>query len=658
MWDEGKKIFIGEPGIWQCRIHGFGDQIVPVSTIQYRNSNHQLALEWFMENEGRIVPWPKPIQVDDEEVLVATKAKGIYKPKWLDCVLSIRQNMDSIYPDEDPEKLHGESKEFRYYQEDMDPENFNKNYTNVAMKINIDNSLPIGVLRQVSKKPNSRYKVMGLAKVIGWENGYFTLRNISSEVYAKEIKSKKIVPRNTNSKEQIATEIASNLGISAPIMSAGSTIPRSFFADVACELRIGGIEDLTKTRIVEKILTHLGQLNHIPLCTAGSTITTEVLHVVREGVVTMDEINEDDNGDEQDNDMEGALSLDINERPELSAGTKSVKKLLREMKNGTIIIPKFQRNFIWSVAKQRALIESILLGIPLPSIVLIEEAETEKMMLVDGLQRMKTLQQFIDDEIHLGTLDSSSISPLSEKRFSELPDDFQKTILSCTMAFTEIEGMTNREILYELFRRYNTGGVNLNAAEIRNAVYHDNLAHKMLITLAGEAPGATSADMSTETKKLRERLGFSNTIHERNRFKVYNFLCRYFGYSRGSRGTTTAKGIVEFMKQNENATQTEINLLKNEIIEVANKNARLFARYAFKKISQNGDPMSFAAWPFTIQMVGTKYLQDEGKLNSVNPEKIRVAWKEFYSNNVFGERQNSGTLWSSQEKWIEILADI
>ena len=73
MWDEGKKIFIGEPGIWQCRVHGFGDQIVPVSTIQYRNSNHQLALEWFMENEGRIISWPKPIQVDDEEVLGVKK---------------------------------------------------------------------------------------------------------------------------------------------------------------------------------------------------------------------------------------------------------------------------------------------------------------------------------------------------------------------------------------------------------------------------------------------------------------------------------------------------------------------------------------------------------------------------------------------------------
>ena len=627
--------------------------------FQCRNANHQLALEWFIQNEGQIVPWPKPIQINDEEILLATKAKGIYKPKWLDCVLSIRQNMESIYPDEDPEKLHGESKEFRYYQEDMNPENFNKNYTNVAMKINIDNFLPIGVLRQVSKKPNSRYKVMGLANVIGWENGYFTLRNISSEVYTKEVESKNIALSKSPSKEQIATNIALSLGISAPVMSAGSTIPRSFFADVACELRIGGIEAASKTRFVEKILTHIGQTDNIPLSTAGSTITADVLQKMHEGVLMMSEDNDAELVDEeQDSDMDGAVGLDVSNRPELSSGTRSVKKLLRQVREGDIVIPKFQRNFIWSKAKQKALIESILLGIPLPSIVLVEDTETDEMMLVDGLQRMKTLEHFTNDEFDVGVLEAQSIAPLSGKKFSQFPDQYQNIITACTMAYTEIEGMNDREVLYELFRRYNTGGVNLNAAEIRNAVYHDNPAHKMLINLAGEGSEVNSANMSIDTSRLRERLGFSNIIHERNRFKVYNFLRRYFGYSRGTRGTTTAKSIVEFMKLHENSNQSEINLLKREIIDIANKNARLFARYAFKKVSQDGDPMTFAAWPFTIQMVGTQTLFDEGKLDTADPEKVREAWKVFYSEEIFGERQNSGTLWASQEKWKEIISNI
>ena len=69
---------------------------------------HKLALDWFIQHEGQIVSWPPPLNYDSQDILLATKAIGIYKPKWLDCVLSIRQNIGSEYPDEDPENLHRE----------------------------------------------------------------------------------------------------------------------------------------------------------------------------------------------------------------------------------------------------------------------------------------------------------------------------------------------------------------------------------------------------------------------------------------------------------------------------------------------------------------------------------------------------------------------
>lgn len=460
----------------------------------------------------------------------------------------------------------------------------------------------------------------------------------------------------SNSKEQIAADIASNLGISPPVMSAGSTIPRSFFADVACELRIGGIQGATKTKIVEKILTQLDQTDNIPLNTAGSTITADVLQSISEGVLLMSEYDEELIDEDEESDMDGALGLDVSGRPELSSGTRSVKKLLRQIREGDIVIPKFQRNFIWSKAKQRALIESILLGIPLPSIVLVEDTETSEMMLVDGLQRMKTLEHFTTDLFDVGVLEAQSILPLSKKKFSEFPDQYQKIITTCTMAYTEIEGMSDREVLYELFRRYNTGGVNLNAAEIRNAVFHDNPIHQMLLKLAGEAPGTTAQTMSQETKDLRQRLGFSNRVDERNRFKVYNFLCRYFGYSQGTSGTTTAKSIVEFMKDKESVSSTEVKQLKKEIDEVTKRTKRLFGRYAFNKINSENQPSnSFGAWQFTIQMIGTKHLMETGKINDITPEYVRGCWVQFHANSIYGQRQNSSTLWGAQKDWIKQL---
>jgi hypothetical protein len=63
------------------------------------SQRHQAVLNWFHENAGFEVSWPKPIQTPEGITHLASKAKGIYKPEWSEYAVSVRQSLRGPYPD-------------------------------------------------------------------------------------------------------------------------------------------------------------------------------------------------------------------------------------------------------------------------------------------------------------------------------------------------------------------------------------------------------------------------------------------------------------------------------------------------------------------------------------------------------------------------------
>lgn len=70
---------------------------------------------------------------------------------------------------------------YRYFQEGKDPAERDKDFTNKALMRNLEEGVPVGVVRQVRRKPNGRYRVMGLARVVAWKDGYFELQRYQSD---------------------------------------------------------------------------------------------------------------------------------------------------------------------------------------------------------------------------------------------------------------------------------------------------------------------------------------------------------------------------------------------------------------------------------------------------------------------------------------------
>lgn len=139
--------------------------------------------------------------------------------------------------------------------------------------------------------------------------------------------------------------------------------------------------------------------------------------------------------------------------------------------NEIIIQPEYQRLFRWSNEQRSRLIESILLGLPIPPIFLIEN-DTGVLELIDGLQRTSSVLQFLDHESigqpELVLVGCDFIRELNGRTFEEIDISLRLKIKRTPIRATIINKTGSSFVKYELFKRLNTGGSMLSAQEIRN----------------------------------------------------------------------------------------------------------------------------------------------------------------------------------------------
>ena len=155
-----------------------------------------------------------------------------------------------------------------------------------------------------------------------------------------------------------------------------------------------------------------------------------------------------------------------------------VETLVNRMKRGQFYIPDFQRQFIWSQNQSSRFIESLLLGLPVPGIFLFKESETGKHLVIDGQQRLKTLQFFFDGlfngrEFKLRGLDTQ----WDGRTFNSLSDEDQARLADAVVHATVFkQDLPKNEMnsVYSVFERINTGGMKLSPQEIRSCICYGN----------------------------------------------------------------------------------------------------------------------------------------------------------------------------------------
>ena len=140
---------------------------------------------------------------------------------------------------------------------------------------------------------------------------------------------------------------------------------------------------------------------------------------------------------------------------------------------GLDLAPDFQRLHVWTPVQRVQLIESVLLQIPLPAFYFAEDA-TGVMQVVDGVQRLSTINDFVTGDPRQGggfpLIGLEYLSDVKGKRFNDLPVVWKRRIRNTQIVAHVIEPSTPAAVMYDIFRRINTGGTSLRAQEIRHCV--------------------------------------------------------------------------------------------------------------------------------------------------------------------------------------------
>ncbi|QYH19239.1 DUF262 domain-containing protein [Corynebacterium aquatimens] len=144
--------------------------------------------------------------------------------------------------------------------------------------------------------------------------------------------------------------------------------------------------------------------------------------------------------------------------------------------------PSYQREETWSIEKQSKLIESFLMNIPIPPIFLYETSYAQYEVM-DGLQRLSTIRNFYQNDLVLTGLEVWA--PLNGMTRNDLPEKIRQGIdrryLSSVILLTESAKTTSAagDLKNEVFSRLNTGGMALNAQELRNAASSGPLSNEI-----------------------------------------------------------------------------------------------------------------------------------------------------------------------------------
>lgn len=134
--------------------------------------------------------------------------------------------------------------------------------------------------------------------------------------------------------------------------------------------------------------------------------------------------------------------------------------------------PEYQRNLVWDAQRKSLLIESLLLRIPIPAFYLDEKKDGKK-SVIDGLQRLSTIHDFLNDKFRLKKL--QYLSSCEDRTFSELDNKYKNYILDTTLSINVLGEQCPKMVKFDVFRRVNTGGLPLNSQEIRNIMAEPNV---------------------------------------------------------------------------------------------------------------------------------------------------------------------------------------
>lgn len=185
----------------------------------------------------------------------------------------------------------------------------------------------------------------------------------------------------------------------------------------------------------------------------------------------------------EENDEAPYVEFDIS----VSPSDPTLENLVQKLNSGDMIVPFYQRRFVWKIEQASKLIESFLMGLPVPQVFLYVN-DQDKLEIIDGQQRIVSVKYFFEglfgEEDNRGKRQTFKLKGLSQrseyngKTFEQLNDRDKRRLKNSTLRAINIKQITPNnqyDSVFHIFERLNTGGTILKPQEIRNAVYRGKI---------------------------------------------------------------------------------------------------------------------------------------------------------------------------------------
>lgn len=292
-----------------------------------------------------------------------------------------------------------------------------------------------------------------------------------------------------------------------------------------------------------------------------------------------------------------------------------VDGLVQRLDRGDILVPPFQRDYVWNKSQADRFVESLLLGLPVPGIFLSREEETNKLLVIDGQQRLRTLQAFykgywIDGEAF--GLDSVRTRFRDATYAALAPDDKRRlddSILHATV-IKQDQPSEDQSSVFFIFERLNSGGTQLEPQEIRAAIYQGEFND--LLTRLNDEP-AWRAIYGKKSPRLKDQeliLRYLAMLDRRESYlrPMKEFLNAFMASNRHLDEATAERYSASF--------QEAIVLVRD-----------VLGRQAFKPRT------SFSAAVFDAVMVGLTLRLGAGPITE--PDQVRAVYDRLLADKRF-----------------------
>jgi hypothetical protein len=222
-----------------------------------------------------------------------------------------------------------------------------------------------------------------------------------------------------------------------------------------------------------------------------------------------------------------------------------VQKYLNGKNDDTneIYIPDYQRDLIWSEKHKSRFIESLLIGIPIPFLFVADVNDDEdpdkagRIEIVDGVQRIRTLAEFMIGDLVLSNLDR--LNKLNGFTYFDLHPSRRRRFQRATLRLIELTETVTEEVRREMFDRINSGSVKLEAVEIRRGMEPGPFL-ELMTELAGDPLLRQLAPIS---EGLRKRFEYEELVT-----RFFAFLDRYEDYGLGEEGKVVSDFLLKYVR--------------------------------------------------------------------------------------------------------------